>query len=128
MQKVKEVLLPSAIASLSSVLIYKYIIGDSLEIEIPVLGSELPAYAVIGGVTFLGNLGGEVISDMLKDKIPQQPGFLKNLEGGIVTPLISGLTTYTIMRYGISEFTKLPEAVFVTAAGSIAGKYAVKMM
>lgn len=127
MQKVKEVLLPSAIASLTSVLLYKYVMGDDLDVEIPIFGTQLQAGLVIGGVTFVGNLGGEVISDLVKDKIPQ-PGFLKGIEDMTITPLISGLTTFTIMRFGVSEYTKLTEAVLITAAGSVVGKYAVKSM
>ncbi len=126
-QKLKEVLVPSVIASLASLLIYKYGIGDNLDIEVPLLGIDMPAYAAIGISTMLGNLGGEIISDLVKDKIPQ-PGFLKGIEDMTITPLISGLSTYTVMRFGVSEYTDFKNAVLATAGGSIIGKYAVKSM
>lgn len=127
MQKVREVLAPSAIGAVASVLIYKYILKDDLDIDIDFLGMSLPSYQVIGAVSLGGNILGEFVSDVLIPMIPKVNA-IESVQEKVVPPLISGLTTFGLMRTLVSEYTYFYEATAVSAIGSAVGKYTYSMI
>ncbi len=127
MQKIKEVFVPSLLSATASVLIYKFILKDDLDIDIDFLGMSMPSYAVIGAVSLGGNILGEFISDVAIPAIPKVQA-IESIQEKITVPLINGLTTYGLMYGLVSEYTYMKEAVAVSAVGSVVGKYAYSMI
>ena len=127
MQKIREIFVPSLLGATASVLIYKFILKDDLDIDIDFLGMSMPSYVVIGTVSLGGNILGEFISDVAIPAIPKLQA-IESIQEKVVPPLISGLTTYGLMYGLVSEYTYMKEAVAVSAVGSALGKYTYSML
>lgn len=127
MNTIKNVLAPSALGAISSVLIYKFILQSDLSITVPFTSMELPAYQVIGITSLIGNVGGEVIAEYTKDKIPKM-GFLQGMEDSILPPIFGAGLTYGIFRMAVSEDTSLSNTVLVSIGGAVSGKYVYNML
>ena len=122
MDKLKEIFVPSLIASGVSLVLYKVVLNENLGEQIPVMDSVYPAYLVLGGTAFLGNVAGEFLSDVVIPKIPKIEA-LGSIQDAIVPPSITGLSTYGVMRFAISEDTSFKHSFLLGAGSSVIGKY-----
>lgn len=127
MDKIRSVLAPSALGSIASVLIYKFILKSDLNITVPFTSMELEAWKVIGITSFIGNVSGEVLAEYVGPKIPKL-GFLAGIEDKVLPPVLGAGITYGIFRMAVSEDTSVTNTALVSIAGAVSGKYAYSMI
>lgn len=127
MEKIRSIIAPATLGAISSVLIYKFVLQSDLSITVPFTSMELPAYQVIGLTSLIGNVGGELIADYTKDKIPKM-SFLQGMEDSILPPVFGAGVTYAIFKTAVSEDTSLKNTVLVSIGGAVSGKYVYNML
>lgn len=121
LDKLKNSVIPSALAGASAVGIYYLLYGD-ISTPVPFGPMEMPVWGAIGGSVAVGNMVGEITTEFVLPMIPKNEKF-QGYEEKIVPPVLSGLGSYLAMRFLVSENTSLFESMAIGAGGSIAGKY-----
>lgn len=127
METIKKTLVPAALGSIGSILIYKFVLQSDLSITVPFTSFEMPAWAAIGITSMIGNSAGEVLAEVVGPKIPKL-GFLAGFEDKVIPPALGAVVSYGIFRMAVSEDTNLKNTVLVSIGGNIAGKYAYEMI
>lgn len=127
MEKLKEIIAPSIISSVAAIGIYKFVLNEDLESSVPLMGSFMPAWQVLGVSSLVGSVAGEFLSDVIIPKIPKIEA-LGTIQDIGVPPAITGLTTYGSMRVLISEDTSFKNSFLLGASSSIVGKYVYTML
>ena len=125
MQKIKETLTPSIIASLTAVGLYKFWLGEDLSDTVPILGMDMPAYATVGISSLSGALVGEVLQDVIK---PHVSGMLGSMEGMILPPVVNGLSTYGAIALLVNKDASFLNSFGLGAGSNIIGHYASKSL
>lgn len=120
MEKLKEIFVPSLIASATSVALYHFWLKEDLSEPVPLLGMELPAYATVGVSSFIGSVAGEYVGDILIPKIPHI-GALGSIQEAITPPVITGLTTYGSMVALVHKDVNFMNSFALGAIGNLAG-------
>lgn len=127
MDKLKQIILPSAVSSVVAVGLYKYVLGEDLSMDVPFFNMNMPAYQVVGASSLIGSISGEFVSDILIPKIPKLEA-LGAIQDIIVPPSITGLTTYGTLRLAVSEDTSFKNGFLLGAGSSVIGKYITNMI
>lgn len=127
MDKLKEIFIPSLIASAVSVGIYKFVLDEDLSEPTPFLNMEIPAYAAVGGSSLVGNIAGEFLSDIVIPRIPKISA-LGAIQEMIVPPAITGLSTYGAISLLVNKNAPFTTTFMLGAGSSVLGKYAYQML
>lgn len=127
MDKLKEVIVPSAVSAVAAIGIYKFLLGEDLSAEVPFMSYVLPAYQVVGASSLIGSVAGEFLSDIVIPKIPKIQS-LGSIQDMVVPPSITGITTYATLRLLVSEDTSFKNGFLLGAGSSVVGKYAYSML
>lgn len=116
-------LTPSLITGLVAAGGYTLVLGGDLMQNLPVLGMNLPAGAVVGVSTMLGHLGGEILSkQVLKAIQGDNHELIQSVEDQFIPPLATGLTTYLLFKTQFPD-ADLLKSTALGAGSSIASKY-----
>lgn len=118
--KLRDVFVPSLVASATSVVLYKYYLGEDLKEEIPIISVPMPAYVTVGVASFAGSVAGQTISEILEPKLPNVLG---NLQGMIIPPVVDGFTTYGAMVLLVHQHTSFKNSFTLGVGGSIVGQW-----
>lgn len=127
MEKLKEIFMPSLIASAVSVGLYHFVLGEDITEAIPLLNMEVPAYVAVGASSFAGSVAGEFLADVVIPKIPKI-GALGSIQDMIVPPAITGLTTYGAIVALVHRDASFKNSFLLGAGSSAVGKYITKMI
>lgn len=127
MDKLKEIFVPSLVASAVSIGIYKFVLGEDVSEAIPLLNMEVPAYVAVGTSSLAGSIAGEFVSDVVIPKIPKINA-LGSLQDMIVPPAITGLTTYGAIAMLVNKDASFKNSFLLGAGSSAVGKYVYKML
>jgi hypothetical protein len=122
-QKIKNATVPSVFSAGASLGIYYVLIDGNLSMEVPFANMQLPIWAAVGGASFIGAELSSLVTEFVVPKIP----VIKDLSSeisAIVPPVVSGLSTYAVMRGLISEQTEFKNSFLIGAGGDLVGKYA----
>lgn len=114
--------LPGIVSAVIAAVGSNVIFGNSYTQPIPVLGTRLPAYLVIGGTVAASHVVAELNKHLLLNKIPVLKDY-KDLETRIIGPALAGLGTYAVFRLGISDTTNPINSIALGVGSSMAGKY-----
>ncbi len=121
MQKIREIIVPSAFSAAASVLIYKYALGEDLTDDIPFLSYSMQAWQVVGVSSLIGSVAGEFAADVAIPKSPKIE-MLAGIQDIIVPPAITGLTTYGTLKVLVSGDTSFKNGFLLGAGSSLVGK------
>lgn len=124
---VKKVFVPSIFTGIGSIGIYYLLVDSDLGVQIPLGSMSLPAWAVVGGSATVGNMIGEVASEVITPMIAGKGSYQK-YEDAILPPVLSGLGTYLVFKMFVSDQTSLVNSILIGAGGSVAGKYIYGMV
>lgn len=127
MDKLKQIIVPSLISSIASVGIYKFVLGEDLQTDIPFMNYSLPAYQVVGMSSLIGSVAGEFLSDVVIPAVPKLDA-LGSVQDMILPPSIAGLTTYGTLRILVSEDASFKNGFLLGASSNIVGKYVSSMI
>jgi hypothetical protein len=122
MDKITEEIVPSLISAGISIALYSTIFGESVTSPLPLFNIQLPAFAVVGGISMASHLTGTVLQEYVLDALPQST-YLQGMESAIVKPAISGLSLYGLARFGISADTPFVQSFGLGAASVVGGDY-----
>lgn len=126
-QKLKNATIPSIFSAGASLGIYYIAVDSNLSGDVPFAGTTLPTWAAVGGASFLGAEVGQILTDLVGNKIPLLDRF-EGIEKAIIPPIMSGLSTFGVMKGLISSETDFKTALIVGAGGDLIGKYAYAAM
>jgi hypothetical protein len=126
-QKLQESLIPSLFAAGGSVLVAGALFGmDELKVPVNISSLQLNSGMLIGASSFVGSLGGELITEFVLPMVMKQSAEVIRLEQAYVPPVVDGLATYGAMRTFISQDTSFMNSMITGAGGSLIGKYAYR--
>lgn len=112
-------LISGAIAVAGASLVY----GLPVMEPIKVMNMNVPIGVVIGGGVALSVSSMKFLHDELIDKIPALAS-TSNMLGRIAPPVVAGLTTYGIFRFGVSSDTSFTNSMMIGTLSGITGEYA----
>jgi hypothetical protein len=117
--KLKNDFVPSLVAGGLSVLAYTTLMGHSLSENIEIMGTLLPAWVLVGGITVASDYAGSALEDVVLPLIPNNSN-LVGMESALLKPTLSGLAFYGFSRAAFSGDTPfLPS--FGLGVGSVIG-------
>lgn len=125
MEKLKEVFIPSLVAGGIGIGLYYALESNSFSESVPLnlLNIEVPAYAVVGGAITLGNMGGEILTEVVTPMITQNRN-LERYEEMVIPPALSSLATYGAIKLLLNtESPQMVPLVAIGAGSSIAGNF-----
>jgi hypothetical protein len=118
-EKIKEDLMPALISAGCSLLGYSLAFGESPMGYLPFFGSAVPAGVVVGGSVFSSHLIGNVLENNVLSMIGPKVVGVEHL----AKPVISGLSTYGIFKFGVSNETAFLPSFGLGAGSVLAGEY-----
>lgn len=121
-KQIEKEAIPAVASGVIGAVASNMILGVDYSQKVPLFGMSMPAYAVVGGVIGGSYLVAELNKEMVLEKIPMLKNYA-NLETRILGPVIAGVGTYAVFRFGVSENTNLINSVGLGVGSSIAGKY-----
>jgi hypothetical protein len=127
MDKLKQIIMPSVFSAGASIIIYKYVLGEDLNDNVPFLGNIMPAYQVVAASSLIGSVAGEFLSDIVIPMVPKV-GAIETIQDMVLPPAITGITTYGTLRLLVSEDTSFKNGFLLGAGSSVVGKYAYSMI
>lgn len=126
-QRLKNLFVPSLFTAGASVGVYKFLIDEDISTKINFVGQEIPIWGVVFATSLIGNMAGELINDMVGPKLKNYQ-LLAGAEDIIVPPLLTGASTFGVMKFLVSNQTDFKNAMIVGAGGSFIGNYVYKMI
>lgn len=111
-------LVSGAVAVAGSAMVLGVPIGDS----IPIMGKDINLGLVIGGSVALAVSTSKFLHDELIDKIPALHP-VSNIAGRFAPPVVAGLSTYALFRFGVSSDTSLMNSVLLGSLSAVTGDY-----
>jgi len=113
--------IPSLMSAGIGLIGYQFILGNSIFDPVPFISTQLPAGVVVGG----GILASELITSGLQDHVLNllQKQSLVDRESALIKPVLSGLTTYGLFRFGVSSDTNFLPSFGLGAGSSLASNY-----
>lgn len=126
--KIKESVIPSVITGAigAGVYYFMYNIPGMENIKVPFGPLELSPIMAIGAASGLGNLVGETATHFVLPHI-QSMGLVQK-EEFIVPPILSGVSTYLVSRFMVSENAELLPTFLIGAGSSAGAKYVYGMV
>jgi hypothetical protein len=122
LDKMKDDLVPSLVAGGIGIAAAKFIMDTDLSYNFNLLGVSIPGYIAIGGTIALSDAIAYAAHDFVLEKIPSIQTFA-TYENRLLAPVLSGIATYGIFRFGVSEDASLIHNLVLGGGSTIAGKY-----
>lgn len=123
LEKMKDELIPSAIAGGIGIIAANQLMGVDLSTKINIFNFSLPAWGVIGGSIFASNSLSYGLHDMVLEKIPSIQS-IATYENKLLAPALSAVFTYLALREGVSTDVSLINSALLGAGSTIGAQYA----
>lgn len=123
--KLKKVFIPSLVTGATAAGLLLLLDGQNTSSVVNFLGMEVPAYGMIAGAATIGNMAGEVLTDVV---LPYaERGMSKDvlkIEDMVIPPALSGLSTYGAVRF-LTNLQDVPlmNVGLLGAGSSVVGNY-----